>query len=85
MSVLRNSSLAPSILWGTVKFPAMPTASNARNTCGSADGSASTATYTASNPNAEQAALCISGESECATGCPTTARTRVLPRIRATL
>src|SRR5207248_9909581 len=64
-------------LCGTVTFPAPPSAGSTAKRPGSAGAGVGRATYTASSPSARIAALCITGESECATGSPSTPSRRV--------
>src|SRR6266545_5977378 len=83
-SVFRATNPSTASLCGTVTLPAPPVAaciaSTARNASGGTGGTRK-ATYTASNPSARQAALCIAGESEWATGSPMTVNSRVLALI----
>src|SRR2546430_23347 len=64
-------------LCGTVTFPAPPSAGSTAKRPGSAGAGVGRATYTASSPSARIAALCITGESEWATGSPSTTSRRV--------
>ena len=57
--------------------PAKPAAASPRTASSSRSGGTSTATYAQSSPAAANAAFCISGDSECATGCPSSATSRV--------
>src|SRR5438094_2929359 len=77
-SVFRARHRSAASLCGTVTFPAAPTAASAPNNAGRAAAGAPSATYTASRPRARIAALCMTGDSEWATGSPITASRRVL-------
>src|SRR6266576_4653497 len=83
-SVFRATDRSTASLWGTVTLPAPPVAACIASTARSASGGTGgtrKATYTASNPSARKAALCIAGESEWATGSPMTVNSRVLALI----
>src|SRR3989449_817238 len=77
-SVFRATHRSAASLWGTVTFPAPPTAASAASTVPSAGAGVRNPTYTASSPSTPIAALCMEGESEWATGSPITASRRVL-------
>src|SRR5436189_1835691 len=77
-SVFRATHRSTASLCGTVTFPAAPTVARAASIDGSAAAGVRSATYTASRPSTRNAALCMAGETECATGSPMTASRRVL-------
>src|SRR5579862_1204121 len=69
---------AAACLCGDVTFaPANPAATSPRIASSSRSGGTSSATYAQSSPRAANAAFCIAGESERATGCPSSATSRV--------
>src|SRR5262245_16273992 len=69
---------ATACLCGAVTFaPAKPSASRPRTASCKRSGSTSSATYVQSRPRAANAAFCMRGESECETGWPRSATTRV--------
>src|SRR5205807_2166620 len=76
-SVFRVRHRSAASLCGTVTFPAPPTAGSTASRPGSAAAGVGRATYTASIPSARIAAFCITGESEWATGSPSTTSRRV--------
>src|SRR6266550_7557466 len=80
-SVFRATDPSTASLCGTVTFPAPPVAACIARTAGSDSPETRIATYTASRPSARNAALCIAGESEWATGSPMTMSNRVLALI----
>src|SRR5216117_2337295 len=80
-SVFRATDPSTASLCGTVTFPAPPVAACIARTAGSDSPDTRIATYTASRPSARNAALCIAGESEWATGSPMTISNRVLALI----
>src|SRR5262245_1554684 len=81
ISVLRVTDPSTASLCGTVTLPAPPVVRCIARTCGRASALTRSATYTASNPSARNAALCIAGDSEWVTGSPMTTRRRVLAPI----
>src|SRR5438552_8787438 len=80
-SVFRATDRSTASLCGTVALPAPLIAACAASTAGSDSIETRSARYTASIPSARNAALCIAGESEWATGSPMTVRRRVLALI----
>src|SRR5690242_3956522 len=77
-SVLRVTHRSTASLCGSVTLPAAPTAASAESTVASAAAGVGSATYTASRPSATIAAFCMTGDSEWATGSPSTTSRRVL-------
>src|SRR5258705_11538058 len=80
-SVFRATDPSTASLCGRVTLPAPPVAACIARKAGSDSGVTRSATYTASRPSARQAALCIAGEREWATGSPMTVSKRVLALI----
>src|SRR5262245_6589377 len=80
-SVLRVTDRSTASLCGTVTLPAPCVAICIASTCASDSPFTCSATYTASRPSARNAALCIAGDSEWATGSPMTVSKRVLALI----
>src|SRR5256886_6242763 len=76
-SVFRARHRSVASLCGTVTFPAPPSAGSTDSSPGRAAAGVGRATYTAFSPSARIAALCITGESEWATGSPSTTNRRV--------
>src|SRR5262249_25413783 len=73
---------AAASLYGAVTLaPTSPAAASPRTASAKRSRGTSRATYTQSTPHAANAAFCIRGESECATGCPSSATTHVVPLI----
>ncbi len=86
-SVFTDGSSAPtsratSSLYGAVTFaPANPNATRPRSASSSSSGSTCSGTYAQSRPRAANAAFCMRGESDAATGFPISPTRRVSPVI----
>src|SRR5207249_387030 len=66
-----SASFTTASLWGTVTFAPRTWPSRIRATAaGNACGVTSTSSYECGRPSARNAALCMAGDSECSTGCP---------------
>src|SRR5579862_5790418 len=75
---LEPSSFATANLCGVVTLaPTKPSASSPRTASARSSGPTSMATYSQSSPRTANAAFCMRGESECATGWPSSATTLV--------